>query len=112
MFLGGGAHVKHREYTPLARDLDGKSELEVSTYPVWFPGDTARVPFLYRMIEMYNAVNFQMSVPDARKKVAPNSHVENIRIHSISVKRGGGEEVVMISGVDSNFWIQGNPDHD
>lgn len=33
-------------YEPLTWDLDGRNELHLSSYPSWFPRESAHVPFL------------------------------------------------------------------
>ena len=56
------------EYQPLTPELDGKSELHISTYPSGFPGETSSIPFLYKALRTPESVYFQVFVRDAEKK--------------------------------------------
>ena len=96
-------------YEPLTRDLDGDSELYISTYPSGFPQQTASVPFLYKALRTPASVYFQVFVRDAEKRAGPNPHIESARIHSFSYRFPGQEPVVLLEDFDGYFWMQGDP---
>jgi len=98
------------EYEPLTRDLDGRSELHISTYPAGFPRETSAIPFLYRGLRTPEAVNFQVFVRDAEKKSGPNANIDSIRIHSFSYQLRGERPVELISDFDAGFWLQDQPE--
>ena len=98
------------EYEPLTRDLDGRSELHISTYPAGFPRETSAIPFLYKGLRTPEAVYFQVFVRDAAKKSGPNVHIDSVRIHSFSYRIHGQPPVELISDFDAGFWMQDQPD--
>ncbi len=94
------------EYEPVALDLDGKSELHISTYPAGFPRRISGIPFLYKTTRTPESVFFQVFVRDKQKKVGPNAHVKSIRIHSFSYRTDNDAPVVLISQYDGQLWMQ------
>jgi hypothetical protein len=98
------------EYEPLTRDLDGRSELHISTYPAGFPRETSAIPFLYKGLRTPEAVYFQVFVRDAEKKSGPNPNIDSIRIHSFSYQLRGEPPVELIADFDAGFWMQDQPD--
>lgn len=99
------------EYEAVSLDLDGKSELHISTYPAGFPRRISGIPFLYKTTRTPESVFFQVFVRDIQKKVGPNTHVESIRIHSFSYRIDNDAPVVLISQYDDYFWMQDQPDY-
>lgn len=104
--LTGCIHSEILEYEPVALDLDGKSELHISTYPAEFPRRISGNPFLYKTTRTPESVFFQVSVRDIQKKVGPNTHVESIRIHSFSYRINNDAPVVLLSQYEGQFWMQ------
>jgi hypothetical protein len=100
------------EYEPLTLDLDGKSELHISTFPSGFPRETSSIPFLYKALRTPESVYFQVFVRDAEKKSGKNPHVESIRIHSFTYEFPGQPPVQLIADYEHNFWMQGSPQYD
>jgi hypothetical protein len=111
VLLAGCAEHTVYEYAPLVLDLDGASELQVSTYPAGFPRKQSGIPFLFKSTHSPEAVYLQMFVRDREKKVGPNAHVRDIRVHELTVEAGDGQPVVAIKDYDANFWMQDNPRH-
>ena len=50
------------EYEPFIRNLDGKNELYISTYPSDFPRETASIPFMYKKLRSPESVYFQVFI--------------------------------------------------
>jgi len=100
------------EYQPLTLDLDGESELHISTYPSDFPRQTSSIPFLYKALRTPDAVYFQVFVRDAEIKFGKNPHIQSIKIHSFTYELPGQEPVQLTSDYDHGFWMQGNPRYD
>ena len=98
------------EYEPLTRDLDGRSELHISTYPAGFPRETSAIPFLYKGLRTPEAVYFQLFVRDAEEKSGPNPHIDSVRIRSFTYQLPGKPPVELISDFDAGFWMQDQPD--
>ena len=98
-----------REYEPLTRALDGKSELHISTYPAGFPRVKSSIPFLYKALQTPDSVYFQVFIREAGKEAGPNPHVESIEIHSFSYQFPDQDPVELISDFEGNFWMQGDP---
>lgn len=98
------------EYEPLTRELDGRSELHISTYPAGFPTETSAVPFLYKGLRTPEAVYFQLFVRDAEKKSGPNPHIDSVRIRSFAYQVRDEAPVELISDFDAGFWMQDQPD--
>jgi hypothetical protein len=99
------------EYQPLTLELDGKSELHISTYPSGFPRETSSIPFLYKALRTPESVYFQVFVRDAEKKSGKNPHVESITIHSFTYEFPGQPPVRLIADYGHNFWMQGDPQY-
>lgn len=110
--LFGCAHLKHREYKPFVRDLDGKSELEISTFPAWYPEKGKHIPRLYKERVTSEKLNFQVFIRDRKSKIGPNPHVKTIAIHSFSYRLDGGPKVELLTDFPSNFWMQENVNYD
>ena len=105
--LSGCSKFTHLKYSSFVRDLDGKSELVISTYPTWYPKRTFHIPFFYENLISPEEVYFQVFVRDPVKKIGQNPHVKSIRIHSFAVQMQNQSKIVLISDYGSNFWMQG-----
>lgn len=112
LVASGCTSIKQREYAPFVRDLDGLSELEISTYPADFPNRLGERDHTFQSYESADELYFQVFIRDAKKKTGPNAHVESITIHSFSYQMGDEPPTVMLSGYQGNFWMQGNPSYD
>ena len=99
------------EYRSLTLELDGRSELHISTYPAGFPRETFSIPFLYKKLRTPDAVYFQVFVRDAERKAGPNRQIDSIRIHSFSYRRGDEAPVQLIADYDGYFWMQDQPQY-
>lgn len=106
----GCMHATVREYEPLTRDLDGKSELHISTYPAGFPRVESSIPFLYKALQTPDSVYFKVFIREAGREAGPNPHVESIEIHSFSYQLPGQDPVPLIAGFEGSFWMQDNPE--
>jgi hypothetical protein len=104
--LSGCSDLRIPEYEPVAFDLDGKSELYISTYPAGYPRTTSHIPFLYKTERSPESVFFQVFIRDRRKKAGPNTHVKSIRIHSFSYQIDNEAPVVLIADYGDYFWMQ------
>lgn len=109
LLLAGCAQHTVYEYTPIALDMDGASELHVSTYPAGFPREQSHIPFLYKSLHSPQAVYLQVFVRDRVKQFGPNRHIRSIRIDEFSVQIGNGPPLKAIQDYDANFWMQDNP---
>lgn len=107
--LSGCVRYEVVHYTPLTFDLDGQSELHISSYPSWFPRETTHVPFLYKKLRTPASVYFQVFVKDADIQSGRNVHAQSVRIRSFNYQRPGEPEVQLISDYESNFWMQDQP---
>jgi hypothetical protein len=96
----------HLKYSSFVRELDGMSELVISTYSAGYPKRTYHIPFLYEKLVSPEEVYFQVFVRDVVKKAGKNIHVKSIRIHSFSVQIENQPKIVLISDYESNFWMQ------
>jgi hypothetical protein len=105
--FSGCSKFTHLKYSSFVRDLDGKSELVISTYPTWYPKRTLHIPFLYENLISPEEVYFQVFVRDSVKKVGQNPNVKSIRIHSFAVQMQNQSKIILISDYESNFWMQG-----
>lgn len=110
LVFGGCGQFVNRGYGPYVTELDGRSELSISTYPAWFPSEDLHIPFVYRRRVSPDSVYVQVFVRDAEKEAGPNPHIDSIRIESLSVQVGNGPRQVLISDLDENFWMQDQPD--
>ncbi len=109
LLLAGCSRIDYVHLEPFVADIDGKSELAVSTYPADFPKTRSKVPFLYRHSVTKSEHFFQVFIRDGKKKTGNNPHVDSIRIHSFSYRIDDQSEVELLANYDSNFWMQGNP---
>ena len=101
--------ITQREYSPFIRDLDGRNELKISTYPAVFPKGKSGSTLLLDKEESHGETYFQVYIRDSSKKMGPNPHVESIEIHSFSYQIDSGPKTELLSGYTHNFWMQGNP---
>ncbi|NNE35616.1 MAG: hypothetical protein HKN13_10275 [Rhodothermales bacterium] len=111
LFQVGCTRVTERGYGPFVRDLDGKSELEISTYPADFPDRVSSQDAVFERLESADHVYFQFFVRD-KNKSGPNPHIDNITVHSFSYRIGDEPATVLLSEYPGNFWMQGNPRYD
>lgn len=95
-------------YETLILPLDGKSELQISTYPSDIARSVSGVPFLWKEVRSPDSVYFQVFVRQVGRS-GPNPYVESITIHAFSYEFPGQEPVPLISDYDQNFWMQGSP---
>lgn len=109
VLLGGCVDVRNREYVPVTVRLDDRNELDISTYPSWFPSETSDIPFLKKTLRTPDSVYFQVFVRDAEKKAGPNPHVDSILIKSFSYQIAGRAPVILIENYDTYFWMQDQP---
>ncbi|NVJ61118.1 MAG: hypothetical protein HWE27_12055 [Gammaproteobacteria bacterium] len=106
--LQGCVKVTINEYEPLVINLDGKSELAISTYPSGFARTTSSIPFLYKTIESPNSVYFQVFVREAGKKAGKNPNINTITIRSFSYRFPADDFTELLKDYSNNFWMQGN----
>lgn len=97
-----------REYEEFAKDLDGRNELSVSTYPAGTPRDKMRIPYVFRWAESADKVYFQVNIRDMKKKFGHNPNIRSIHINSLSYGVADGPKKELISGFPNNHWMQGN----
>jgi hypothetical protein len=95
-------------YEEFAKDLDGRSELSVSTYPAGAARDKMRIPYVFRRAESADQVYFQVFVRDMKKRFGHNPNIDSIRINSFSYRVGKGPRKELISGFTGNYWMQDN----
>lgn len=95
-------------YKSFVRDLDGKSELEVSTYPSWFDSAGGGVPYVYSQSRGPEKVCFQLFVRDKKRKMGENPHIESILIKSFSYRIDNGPRTVLLKNYPESFWMQNN----
>ena len=107
--IQGCVNSTRLEYKPLTRNLDGKNELHISTYPSGFPQETTNIPFMYKTRRSPESVYFQVFVRDIDKKMGKNPNIESINIHSFSYQFPGQAPVELLSEYEDNFWMQGSP---
>lgn len=110
LVLAGCMDATVLAYDSLTRELDGRSELHVSTYPAGFPRETASIPFLYKALRTPESVYFQVFVRDAEQRAGPNPHIQSARIHAFSYAFPGQDPVVLVEDFDGYFWMQDNPE--
>ncbi len=107
--LSGCTKLIHLEYAPFVRDIDGLSELAISTYPADFPTRLSDKGSLFQKYETAGELYFQIHIRDKKTESGPNSHVESINIHAFSYRIGDAPPVVLLSEYQNNFWMQNNP---
>lgn len=108
ILLSGCVRYEVLHYTPITLQLDGKSELHISTYPSWFPREISHAPYLYKTVRTPESVYFQVFVRAAGTRAGANPHIQSVRIRSFSYQRPGVEPVQLISDLDEGFWMQGD----
>jgi hypothetical protein len=109
LLVSGCTKFRHLEYASFIRELDGLSELEISTYPADFPNRLSDKGNLLQKYETAGELYFQVHIRDKKTKSGPNPHVRSINIHSFSYQVGDAPPVVLLSGYEDNFWMQNNP---
>lgn len=109
--LAGCVDIRMPEYEPVLVVLDDRNELEITTYPSWYPRQTSGIPYLTRTERTPESVYFQVYVKDRRQAAGPNPNVSSIRIESFSYRQAGRPPVVLIEHYDSYFWMQDNPNY-
>ena len=102
----------NREYGPFVRNLDGKSELHISTYPAFFPQKKSTSNSINKKLESHCEVYFQLFIRDLDKKFGPNPHIESVTIHSFSYQLPNEPKIEILTNHDGNFWMQGNPNYE
>lgn len=112
LIVAGCASTKQKGYQTLIRNLDGKSELEISTYPAFFGSTTRQIPLVYQKNESHGKVYFQLFVRDRKKKVGPNKHVNSILIREFSYKLDDLPRETLLTNYRDHFWMQGNPNYE
>ena len=100
---------RHLEYAPFVRDLDGLSELAISTYPANYPERLSNKGDVVQKYRTTGELYFQVHIRDKKTKSGPNSHVHSINIHKFSYRIGDAPPVDLLSGYQDNFWMQDNP---
>lgn len=101
-----------REYGPFVRNLDGKSELNISTYPAFFPQKKSTSNSTHKKLESNARVYFQLLIQNLNRKLGPNPHIESVTIHSFSYQLPNEPKIKILTEYDGNFWMQGNPNHE
>ena len=107
LFTQACTTVTHREYAPLVRILDEQNELEVSTYPAWFPKKTGP-----GRLETHGAVYFQLNVKDRFRRAGPNLQVQSVEIHSFTYQMDDGPKTALLTNYTRSFWMQDNPNYE
>ncbi|MDJ0761238.1 MAG: hypothetical protein QNJ19_17725 [Woeseiaceae bacterium] len=108
--LSACARTDQLAYRPFVADIDGKSELRISTYPADFGRSRKHVPFIYRHMETYDKLYFQVFIRN-KDQAGKNPHVESIHIHSFSYRFDGQPSTELITDYDDYFWMQNQPDY-
>lgn len=93
-----------RAYKPFVRNLDGKSELAISTYPAVFPWTKDG-----ELRETDDELYFQVFVRDRKTKCGTNPHVQSILIKSFAYQLDDRKSKQLLNNYPSNFWLQNNP---
>ena len=109
LIVAGCTSINHREYAPFVRELDGISQLEITTYPADYPNRLSEKGDTFESYESAGEVYFQVNIRDKSKSGGRNEHVRSIDIHSFSYRIGNEPPTVLLSDYDYNFWMQGNP---
>lgn len=109
LIAAGCTSIKQREYAPFVRDLDGLSELAISTYPADFPDRLSDKGALFEKYESAGELYLQVHIRDKKAKFGPNPHVESISIHSFSYRVADGPVNAVLADYERNFWMQDNP---
>lgn len=108
ILISGCTSVKKREYAPFVRDLDGKNELIVSTYPAGLPDEVSQEGATFEAYETHGELYFQVFVRDRGRSIGSSPELESMRIHSFSYRLDDGPLTELLSGYTGNFWMQGN----
>ena len=99
--------VTHREYKPLIKVLNDKSELKVSAYPAWFPRKVRP-----RKLKTHGEVYFQFYAKNRQRAAEPPANVEMIEFHSFAYRMNDGPRVVLLPDYPRSFWMQNNPNYE
>lgn len=105
----GCTSIEQRAYAPFVRDLDGLSELAISTYPADYPDRLSDRGAWFEKYQSAGEMYLQVHIRDAKKQFGPNPHIESVNIHSFSYRIGNEAPTVLLSGYESHFWMQNNP---
>ena len=104
--LTGCGTITALGYEPFVRNLDGKSELAISTHPASAARDAFNIPYVYDRTVTDDQLYFRIHVRDAKKKFGPNPRVESILIHSFTYQFPGRDRVRLLSDYAGEFWMQ------
>ena len=107
--ISGCTKFNNLAYAPFVRDLDGLSELAISTYPADYPNRLSDKGDVFEKYETAGKLYFQIHIRDKNTEFGPNPHVQSINIHSFSYRIGNAPPVVLLSEYQDNFWMQNNP---
>ena len=110
--LSACTSITQRSYQPFIRELDGKSELRVTTYPAGFPRGKSGSSIVLNKEQSHGELYFQINIKDKSKNMGPNPHVKSIKIHSFTYQLGDGPRTELLTDYDYNFWMQGNRNYD
>ncbi|MDB2674140.1 hypothetical protein N9Y81_04225 [Akkermansiaceae bacterium] len=102
----------NREYRPFIRNIDGESELHISTYPAFFPKKKSTSNSIVKKLESHAEVYFQLSIRDLNKRLGPNPHIESVTIHSFSYQLPNEPKIEILTDYHGSFWMQGNPNYE
>ncbi|MDJ0760006.1 MAG: hypothetical protein QNJ19_11440 [Woeseiaceae bacterium] len=109
LVAAGCTSINHREYAPFVRELDGVSQLEISTYPADYPNRLSDKNDTFESYESADDIYFQINIRDKSRSIGRNEHVQSINIHSFSYRIGNEPPTLLLSDYDYNFWMQDNP---
>ena len=110
LLLSACARTDYLDYESYTADIDGLSQLEISTYAANFPESLKHVPFIYRHLETHNRLYFQVFIRNM-EQAGKNPHVDSILIHEFSYRFGNQPRNVLISDYPEYFWMQGQPNY-
>lgn len=106
--LAGCARIEVVHLAPLSWTLDANSERHLSSYPSWFPQETAHVPFLYKTVRTPDTVFLQLSARAVRTQSGPDPQIGAITIRSLSYRPANGDAVRLLTDHKGHFWMQGD----
>lgn len=110
LLLSACARIDHLVYEPYVAEIDGLSQLEISTYPADFGRTRKHVPFVYRHMETHDKLFFQVFIRN-KEQAGKNPHVESIQIHSFTYRFGDQPDTVLLTEYGDYFWMQGQPNY-
>ncbi|MEO0573984.1 MAG: hypothetical protein AAF004_00885 [Pseudomonadota bacterium] len=109
LIISACTSVRHHEYAPFVRDLDGLSEIAISTYPAGFPKRLSKKGDVFKKYVANSKLYFQIHIRDKGSESGPASHVQTIDIHKFSYRIADDPPVTLLSGYQHSFWMQNNP---